>query len=682
MVLLPRKLEEVLIAVSSRDYDEVVRRLAEAGILHVDKPPRELGGLDRRFQAEYTRSREKIGRLESYFELVEVEPGTVGDVELRIPGWLEGLKALEDEYRDLEDAMQRGEAEVARLEERLEELRQSKAVIEPFKHIGADLERASNASFIGFAVGLTTPEGLEVLREEAERRGLLLAWEEAGEEAVAVAVAGLQADVRAAMASVRAAGWIPLRIPEGLPGIPSKAYEQLEREMGEIADGIASIKEALKRDWLGRLREYYTKVLVLSSALEMLANTASRGGFRFLRGFVDARDSKRLRRIVEEATRGAFTVYSLGVRKVKTEEERVPTRIELPRLIKPFHKLISMYGEPEPSEVVPTLFAAFTMPVFFGLMFPALGHALLVILFGYFFFRRRDPEWAYIVSVLGLAGAITGFLAGEFFGPLTGKPIVEFWRHLGFEHPPLSSPVDVAIEAPGAAIPFMYRWISMSLFLAGYTLSLGTLLGFVNSLLEGDKAEAFSVKLPKFILFLTGTLPFLMHPLNATAATGLLHDAIFGPRHGLAAALAYTGAIAFLWIIVGPMVKAAVEGEGLMSGFGEGFMEFYESFLMILGNTSSFLRILGLSLAHASLMVGFYEMTLPFLHGLAYLAGAVIYLLGNLLTAGLEAIIVFAHSLRLHYYEWFSKFYRGTGIPFRAIKLPSGVRIVLTGAGA
>jgi V/A-type H+-transporting ATPase subunit I len=680
LVLLPRRVEEVLIAVSSRDYDEVVRRLAEAGILHVDRPPRELGGVDRRFQAEYTRSRERLGRIESYFYLLGVEPETVDRIELKIPGWLGGLKALEDEYKQLENAMQWGEAEIARLEERLGDLRQSKDVIEPFKHINADLVKASNASFIGFAVGLTTPQGLSILREEAEKRGLLLAWEEVGEEAVAVAIAGLHADVRAAMASVRAAGWIPFRIPEGLPGIPSKAYEQLEREMNEIAGKIESLKETLRREWLESLKEYYTKVLVLSSALEILANTASRGDFRFLRGFVDTRDSERLRRIVEDTTGGAYVVYSLGVRKVKTEEERVPTRVELPRLVKPFHKLVEMYGEPEPNEVVPTIFAAFTMPIFFGLMFPDLGHALLVILFGYYFFRRRDPEWAYIVSILGLAGAVTGFLAGEFFGPLTGKPIVEFWRHLGFEHPPLSSPVDVAIEAPGAAVAFMYRWISISLFLAGYTLSLGTLLGFVNSLLEGDKAEAFSVKLPKFILFLTGSLPFLMHPLNATAATGLIHDAIFGPRHGLAAGLAYTGAIAFLWIIVGPMVKAVVEGESAMSGFGEGFMEFYESFLMILGNTSSFLRILGLSLAHASLMVGFYEMTVPFLHGLAYLAGGVIYLLGNLLTAGLEAIIVFAHSLRLHYYEWFSKFYKGTGIPFRAVKLPSGVRIVITGA--
>lgn len=684
-MILPRKVEEVLIAVGARHYDEVVRRLAEAGLMHVDKPPEELGRVDRRFQTEHTRAREKLSRLEAYFQLVGAEPETLRSVELRIPGWLEGLSHLEREYADLEEAFQRGEAEIARLEERLASLQQAKAILEVFKHIEEDLVRASNASFIGFALGVTSKEGLDLILGEARERLLLVAWEEAGEEAYAVAVVGRQADVRAVVAKVRAAGWTPYTVPEGLPGVPAKAYKQLEEEITRIASELESIRESLRRQWLGSLREYYTKLVVLSAALELLANTAARGDFRFIRGYVDVRDSRRLRRLVEEATEGAYAIYSLGVRRARTEEERVPTRIELPRLIKPFHKLIEMYGEPEPNEVVPTLFAAFTMPVFFGLMFPDLGHALLVIIFAYYLFKDRDPEWAYVLSVLGLAGAITGFLAGEFFGPLTGKPIVEFWHHLGFSHPPLSSPVDVVAvekESAEAAIAFMYRWISISLFLAGYTLSLGTLLGFVNALLEGKKAEAFAVKLGKFVLFLTGTLPFLMHPLDVSAAAGLLNRAIFGPRTGLAEVLAYIGAAAFLWVIIGPAIVAAVEGEGIGRGFAEGFLEFYESFLMILGNTASFLRILGLSLAHASLMVGFYEMTIPFLHGLAYLAGATIYILGNLLTAGLEAIIVFAHSLRLHYYEWFSKFYRGTGIPFKPVKLPEGARIILAGAQA
>ncbi len=676
-MLLPRKVEEVLIAVSSRHYDEVVRRLAEEGIFHVDKPPHELGSVDRRYQMEYMRASERIGRLEGYFRLMDVDPEPLSGVEIRIPGWLDALRALESEYREVEEAAQRAEAEISRLEERLASLQQAKALLEAFKNIDADLAKAQRATSLAFAAGLTSLEGLEILRGEAERLGLLLAWEEAGEEAFVVAVAGPHARVREALSKLGSAGWTPFRVPEGLPGSPSKAYEALSREVSRIIQEIESIRERLRRDYLRPLREYYTKVRIVAEALKVLANTASRLDFRFLRGFVDTRDSGRLRRLIASVTGGAHAIYSLGVRRAAEEEERVPTRVELPRLIRPFHKIIRLYGEPQPNEIVPTVFAAITMPIIFGLMFPDLGHALLVIGFAYLFFRKRDPDWAFVVTVLGLAGAVTGILAGEFFGPLTGKPLVAMWHKLGFEHPPYASPVDLAAEHPEAGRAMMFRYISISLFLGAFMLSLGTFLGIVNALLAREHLEAVAVKVPKFLIFGFGTLPFLLHPLDAQVAGGIVKQAVFGPRTGLAAIVYYAVAVGFLWIIVGPAIAAKLEGHSPFSGLGKGFLEMYESALMILGNTPSFLRIMGLSLAHSSLMFGFTEMTIPLLHGAAYIGGVLVYIIGNIITAGLEGILVFAHSLRLHFYEWFTKFYHGGGVPFQPVRLPTGAKIIL-----
>jgi V/A-type H+-transporting ATPase subunit I len=675
-LLLPRRVEEVLIAVSGHRYDDLVRRLAEEGILHVDKPPRELGGVDRRFQLALMRASEKLSRLEGYFDLMGVKPSTLKGVEVRIPGWLEAVEALAEEYRDSEEAAQRAEAEISRLEERLAALQQARAILEAFKSIDADLARASEVSAVAFAAGLTGPEGLEALRSEAERLGLLVAWEEAGEGAYVVALAGRHAAVREAVSKLGAAGWTPFRVPEGLPGNPAKAYEALREEVSRIIREVEEIRERLRREHMERLLEYYTKLRVVEAALKVLANTASRGGFRFIRGFVDTKDSRRLRRIIGEVTGGAHVVYSLGIRRV-AEEEKAPTRVELPKPIRPFHKIIRLYGEPKPNEVVPTVFAAITMPIIFGLMFPDLGHALLVITFAYLFFRKRDPEWAYIVTVLGLAGAVTGILAGEFFGPLTGEPLVAMWHKLGFEHPPLASPVDLSAEAPEAGRAMMFRYISISLFIGAFMLSLGTLLGIVNAILAREYLEAAAVKVPKFLIFGFGTLPFLLHPLDVNAASSTIKHAVFGPRTGLASLVFYTVAIGFLWIIVGPAVAAKLEGHSPAGGLAKGFLEMYESTLMILGNTPSFLRIMGLSLAHSSLMFGFTEMTIPLLHGLAYIGGAIVYIIGNLLTAGLEGILVFAHSLRLHFYEWFTKFYHGGGVPFQPVTLPAGARIIL-----
>ena len=45
------------------------------------------------------------------------------------------------------------------------------------------------------------------------------------------------------------------------------------------------------------------------------------------------------------------------------------------------------------------------------------------------------------------------------------------------------------------------------------------------------------------------------------------------------------------------------------------------------------------------------------------------YILGNIVIIGLEGLIVFIQGLRLEYYELFSKYYDGAGIPFEPIKV-------------
>ena len=105
--------------------------------------------------------------------------------------------------------------------------------------------------------------------------------------------------------------------------------------------------------------------------------------------------------------------------------------------------------------------------------------------------------------------------------------------------------------------------------------------------------------------------------------------------------------------------------------------------LMTLGNIPSFLRIMGIGLAHSGLMLGFTQLyhavahaeALP--HAVALILGILVYALGNLMVAALEAIIAFAHSLRLHFYEWFSKFYSGTGLAFTPVRV-TGVKIILS----
>ncbi len=676
-MLLPRRVEEVVIAVPNSVYDAAVARLAEAGLLHVDDPPRELGGRpDRELQNAYRAAAEKASRLEGYFELAGLKARTVKGVEVRVSSWLEALPALEEEYRDLEREFESASAEITDLEAKVRELQAVRALLEDIKHIDADLRRAALESrYVSFAVGLSNPVPPEALEEIASKHGVVVAYEEvAGGEQAVVAVAGPAAGVHAATRALRAHGWSPLRLPEGVPGNPRRAYEEVSNAISRFISRIETIREYL-RGLADRLAEYYTKVVVLREALRILAHTVRTRSVSVVRGFVDVRDRRRLERVLGDATGGAYTVVSLGVR---VAEERVPSKVEVPRFLKPFQRVLELYGHPEPNEIVPVVFMAITMPVIFGLMFPDLGHGLLVLAFALLYLRKRSPDWAFLGAVLGVAGMVTGFLAGEFFGPLTGKPLVKLWESLGFENPPLASPLHAVESGDAEAMQALFwRSTAIALWVGAFMLTLGTLLGFIDALIKREYDEAFAVKLPKFILFASATLPFLI-TLDINKSGAILGEAAMGPRETLLAKIVFYGVVAgFVWLALGEPIAGLLRGHGVH--IGKAFMETFESFLMLLGNIPSFLRIMGLSLAHSSLMAGFAFLSEPFLHHgpAGWVGAAIVYTIGNLLTAGLEALVAFAHDLRLHFYEWFSKFYSGRGVPFQPVRVPEGVKLVL-----
>jgi V/A-type H+-transporting ATPase subunit I len=93
-----------------------------------------------------------------------------------------------------------------------------------------------------------------------------------------------------------------------------------------------------------------------------------------------------------------------------------------------------------------------------------------------------------------------------------------------------------------------------------------------------------------------------------------------------------------------------------------------EVFIQSISNTFSYLRIWALNLS------GYYVKFAIFvaLGGPAITATSLIgAAAGNLLVMILEGLIVFVQALRLHWVEWFGKFYEGGGTPFTPYREPS-----------
>jgi V/A-type H+-transporting ATPase subunit I len=105
----------------------------------------------------------------------------------------------------------------------------------------------------------------------------------------------------------------------------------------------------------------------------------------------------------------------------------------------------------------------------------------------------------------------------------------------------------------------------------------------------------------------------------------------------------------------------------VMNGLMEWIVELLEIFSGYLSNTLSFMRVAGLGIAHVCLMISFFtlaEMT-------SGVMSALILILGNVLVIGLEGLSAGIQALRLNYYEFFTKFFHGTGKLHTPISLRS-----------
>ncbi len=116
--------------------------------------------------------------------------------------------------------------------------------------------------------------------------------------------------------------------------------------------------------------------------------------------------------------------------------------------------------------------------------------------------------------------------------------------------------------------------------------------------------------------------------------------------------------------------RRSVEAQNEQNSLGQRLFESGDFVTRLFSNTISYARILALLMAHWALLLVTY--TVAGLIGTASLLGLVlsgkIIVGGNVFVIALEGLIVFIHSLRLHFYEWFSKFYQDSGTEFKAFK--------------
>ena len=322
----------------------------------------------------------------------------------------------------------------------------------------------------------------------------------------------------------------------------------------------------------------------------------------------------------------------------------------VPSFLTAFEKLTLASGYPSAHEVNPIPIMAITFPILFGIMFADVGQGALFVLVGALlaYFKRKikleeagDIVRYLLVSgemfvLLGLSAMLWGFIFGEFFGPSGLLHPIQLGRigpfYIGgFE--PMHEPM---------------KMIRFAILVGALHISLGLILKLVNNLKEHQIKHA---PIPVCWLWLLWG--------------GLLMWAQFGGISSISRWFAEGGAM-LAGLIIAPLVLLVVF-TGIAEGFMEGIGFGVEVFAETLSHTLSYGRLMALCLVHSVMNFLFLELG-GVEHGHFPLSSIPIIATGTILVMIIEGLIVFVHTLRLHWIEWFSKFYSGEGIPFKPFR--------------
>ena len=381
-------------------------------------------------------------------------------------------------------------------------------------------------------------------------------------------------------------------------------------------------------------------------------------------GWVPAEYSDDISALLSRVTSGRCIIEWTDADEVPREE--VPVEMTSPKILKPFERMVNNYSIPEYGSINPTPFTAVAYLCMFALMFADLGQGFILLLAGLI------GSWIYKKNPSKKDGLISRYLCSLliFLGPASMIGGLLFGSCFGFELlPPLWFPFDAVVEGEpvDGLIQDIYDILGITIKFGIVVIYLGLILNWINLF---RKKRFFELVFDK-----NGIVGGVMYALGIWFAWGFVASGYSTFPSAPFFAPVLVSCLALI-VIKGPLGAVLKARKGEKESIGrvvidtvmDFLVEVLEIFSGLLSNTLSFMRVAGLGIAHASLMSAFYQMAeMPG----NIIAQILIMLLGNALVIVLEGLSAGIQSLRLNYYEFFTKYFTGHGMAFEPVGLRS-----------
>jgi V/A-type H+-transporting ATPase subunit I len=662
-MFFPKTMTEVELILPAKDLEAVTKVLGTRGAFHqIDSTYLGVEALGpntwQEKAATYSTLERRIQTLMLTLNLEEVLAGAPNfESTLDLEAAQAAVERIEADVKGTSDQLSAEKKNLEQFESQLHQL-------EPLADINVDVGALRNSKNIYSVLGTMPADSVSRLQTSLSRVPHVFDTLREDPKRPVVWVVGPRSNSDVIDRAIRSAYLNPLALPEEFAGTPveitrkiSQALAASKQKISELERALAKLADTHKKE----LYELWRQVHLSRVMADAIARFGQLRHTYVVVGWVPATELESLTQRLKQASK-EILIEVVPV-DLTGHSSNVPVALHNPGFLKPFELLVNTYARPRYEEIDPTGLIFITFPLLYGAMFGDVGHGLVLAAIGWFLSRKSSLGG--LLVACGLMGTVFGFLYGSIFGFEEILPHHPFFGRFFFISP-IHDVLGILKLAIGAGIVLLI---------------LAYLLNLYNAARAGNWGRFFfdSNGLAGLILYLS----FLV--LLGNVASGLFTGDSFLPdilltvgRNAAAVTMAkilFVVGIFLATVFSHPLQHWMEDGHFVVEG-GWGMFavqsaaEVLEKIISMLSNTLSYVRVGAFAIVHAGFtgavfviarLVGGGEES-----GFGYWT---VVVLGNLFVIGLEGFIVTIQTMRLHYYEFFSKFFSGGGAPYEPLAL-------------
>jgi len=654
-MFFPKEMTEVELIVHSKDLVAVAKVLSSHGVFQqVDSTYLGLENLGPSTWQEKAGNYSTLERrIQSIMQALNLKEDYASSSDFESMVELDTIRPAVDR---IEEDVKKSSEQLVAEKKKLELLESQLRQLEPIADVNVEVGGLRKSAYLYSILGILPAANISRLETSLSRVPHVFFTLREDKQKPVVWLLGPRSNSDILERAAKSAYLNPLSLPDEYDGTPEEITGLIRKSITESKQKIYELEEhitKLSATHNKELQKLWWDVHVSRMMADAIVRFGQLRNTYVVVGWVPSADLEFFTQRLKQASK------EILIETIPTERSghhsNVPVALQNPGILGSFEVLTTTYARPRYEEIDPTIIIAFTFPLLFGAMFGDAGQGLVMALFGALLVSRVVPAlrgmsgFGWVIAACGASATVFGLLYGSFFGFEEILPEHPFFKHFIWIQP-LHDPLKILATTVGVGIVLINFALLLNMYNAWRARDWGRFFfdshGLAGSILYWSVlALVASLAIPGFPI---PSAVFIVLIVLATLVGVVFAEPL---KH---------------WMEGHPL---HIEGSLGMFAF-QAFFEVYEKFISMLSNTMSYVRVGAFAIAHGGFSLAIFI--------LAKLASGgedggigywIVVAIGNLLIIVAEGFIVGIQTMRLHYYEFFSKFFLGGGVSYEPLAL-------------